>query len=191
MVLILFILRILEVRVVFAQLLCRPKRVYTMELRVRRRDEMWRVLEASAANVIGDRRVRGIVIVCRDITTRKQAEIDLRQAYNDAKRRARRIRESWNGQRRTCGDRYDIANRPRLRYEIAKLELLELRRMKQELEAQEPQASNLALELRGVISVIRLRLEPVLAHPEHLDWANWGFLFWRKPDGRISSLMSH
>jgi hypothetical protein len=114
--------------------------------------------------------VKGIVIVCRDITARKQAETDLQKAYNDAKRRAR----ANMGKLERTKAYLEAEIRQRQQAEIAvrdrEAELRKLRQMKQRLEAGWPHAVNLAHELRDIISVVRLRLETVLAHPEQADW---------------------
>ncbi|MDP8907527.1 MAG: PAS domain S-box protein, partial [Chloroflexota bacterium] len=48
------------------------------EMRLRHADGSWRVLEASANNLLHDRNVRGIVVNLHDITVRKQAEEEQR-----------------------------------------------------------------------------------------------------------------
>lgn len=51
-----------------------PMRSRQMELRVRRVDGAWAVLDASGRNLLGDPAVQGIVIHCRDVTRRKKIE---------------------------------------------------------------------------------------------------------------------
>ena len=51
-----------------------------IECRVRHRDGSWRVLEATASNLLHDHVVRGLVINARDITERKLAQAELERA---------------------------------------------------------------------------------------------------------------
>src|SRR4029078_4608339 len=51
-----------------------------IELRLRRADGTWRVVEAVATNLLDDPSVEGIVISARDLTDRRRAEADLREA---------------------------------------------------------------------------------------------------------------
>jgi PAS domain S-box-containing protein len=53
--------------------------VSSVELRFRRVDGQWRVLEATIMNRIGDPAVNGVVINLRDVTERQQAEAALRE----------------------------------------------------------------------------------------------------------------
>ncbi len=50
------------------------------EFRLQHIDDSWRDFEAIAKNLLGEPNVSGIVITCRDITERKKAESDIRQA---------------------------------------------------------------------------------------------------------------
>jgi diguanylate cyclase (GGDEF)-like protein/PAS domain S-box-containing protein len=51
-----------------------------VEVRVRRADGDWRVVEAVATNLLDDPAVQGLVISARDLTDRRQAEVELREA---------------------------------------------------------------------------------------------------------------
>jgi diguanylate cyclase (GGDEF)-like protein/PAS domain S-box-containing protein len=51
-----------------------------IELRLRRGDGTWRVVEAVATNLLDDPSVEGIVISARDVTDRKRADAELREA---------------------------------------------------------------------------------------------------------------
>jgi diguanylate cyclase (GGDEF)-like protein/PAS domain S-box-containing protein len=51
-----------------------------IELRLRRSDGSWRVVEAVATNLLDDPSVEGIVISARDLTERRRAEAELREA---------------------------------------------------------------------------------------------------------------
>lgn len=51
-----------------------------VEVRLRRRDGTWRVVEAVATNLLDDPSVEGIVISARDLTDRRRAEAELREA---------------------------------------------------------------------------------------------------------------
>jgi signal transduction histidine kinase len=55
-----------------------------LEYRVRHKDGSWRVLEAIGANLLQEPSVGGMVINTRDITERKRAEQELRQAKEAA-----------------------------------------------------------------------------------------------------------
>lgn len=163
-----------KVQTLFVQLLRRPRRIQTMVLRVRHRANRWRVLEASAVNLLADPRVEGIVIVCRDVTERKQSETDLRQAYKEAKRTTRT--QLGKLQR---ADKYVQAEvRQRQRAEVAlrecEAQLRALNCQREQLEAQLPRISGSASELRSAISVVRIQLEAALAHPEQVDWRKLG-----------------
>jgi PAS domain S-box-containing protein len=51
-----------------------------VEVRLRRSDGSWRTVEAVATNLLDDPSVEGIVISARDLTDRRQAEAELREA---------------------------------------------------------------------------------------------------------------
>ncbi len=51
-----------------------------VELRLRHADGTWRVVEAVATNLLDDPSVEGIVISARDLTDRRRAEAELREA---------------------------------------------------------------------------------------------------------------
>ena len=56
------------------------KEVDRVELRLRHADGSWRVMEAVATNLLDDPAVEGIVISARDLTDRRRAEAELREA---------------------------------------------------------------------------------------------------------------
>jgi diguanylate cyclase (GGDEF)-like protein/PAS domain S-box-containing protein len=56
------------------------KDVDRVELRLRRADGGWRLMEAVATNLLDDPAVEGIVISARDLTDRRRAEAELREA---------------------------------------------------------------------------------------------------------------
>ena len=69
-----------QVSVRFIDLLPAVGRIGCIECRVRHRDGSWRVLEATASNLVADPAVRGIVINAHDISERKRAEAELQRA---------------------------------------------------------------------------------------------------------------
>jgi diguanylate cyclase (GGDEF)-like protein/PAS domain S-box-containing protein len=56
------------------------KEVERVELRLHHADGTWRVMEAVATNLLDDPSVEGIVISARDLTDRRRAEAELREA---------------------------------------------------------------------------------------------------------------
>jgi diguanylate cyclase (GGDEF)-like protein/PAS domain S-box-containing protein len=73
-----------RVRNIFGYLVENPGVNYSMELRMRHADGSWRVIEATANNLLDDPSVNGIVINSRDITERKAFEDQLsHQAFHD------------------------------------------------------------------------------------------------------------
>jgi diguanylate cyclase (GGDEF)-like protein/PAS domain S-box-containing protein len=56
------------------------KEVDRVEVRLRHADGSWRVVEAVATNLLDDPAVEGIVISARDLTDRRRAEAELREA---------------------------------------------------------------------------------------------------------------
>ena len=67
----------------FGQILRRPDTIIHAEVNVRHKDGSWRVAEATGQNLLNDPAVGGIVVNFRDITERKSAEAELRQAKQD------------------------------------------------------------------------------------------------------------
>ncbi|MCS7352235.1 MAG: PAS domain S-box protein, partial [Anaerolineae bacterium] len=59
---------------VFQQRLHAPNEIATLELRFRHRDGSWRVLEVSGRAVWLDRAIRGLALVCRDLTEQRLIE---------------------------------------------------------------------------------------------------------------------
>jgi diguanylate cyclase (GGDEF)-like protein/PAS domain S-box-containing protein len=73
-----------RVRDIFGYLVENPGVNYSMELRMRHADGSWRVIEATANNLLDDPSVDGIVINSRDVTERKAFEQQLsHQAFHD------------------------------------------------------------------------------------------------------------
>ena len=64
----------------------RPEAPVTAEFRLRHVDGSWRHIEAIGQNFLGDPGVAGIVTNYRDVTERKRAEADLRQAKEEWER---------------------------------------------------------------------------------------------------------
>jgi diguanylate cyclase (GGDEF)-like protein/PAS domain S-box-containing protein len=73
-----------RVRDIFGYLVENPGVNYSMELRMRHADGSWRVIEATANNLLDEPSVNGIVINSRDVTERKEFEEQLsHQAFHD------------------------------------------------------------------------------------------------------------
>ncbi len=72
----------------FAAHLREPGSVRRIEFRVRHKNGSWRMTETIANNRLHDPTVRGIVLNCRDITDRKQAEDALRASEERHRARA-------------------------------------------------------------------------------------------------------
>ncbi|PWH12363.1 MAG: hypothetical protein DDG60_13480, partial [Anaerolineae bacterium] len=68
-----------------AFLKCRrlPNTPLVLTCRIQNRKGRWRVLEATLNNLLADPAIRGIVVNFRDVTRQKQAEEQLRQAYDE------------------------------------------------------------------------------------------------------------
>ena len=77
----------------FTRLVENPGASHSMEVRVRTADGAWRCMEGIGNNLLNDPRVGGIVINSRDITGRKRAEEQLR----DAEKRYRTLVEQIPG----------------------------------------------------------------------------------------------
>ncbi len=75
-----------RIRQHLVQLLEQPERAVTAELRVRHAEGHWETIEATAVNLLDDPAVRAIVVTTRNITQRKQAEMDLAEARDQAVR---------------------------------------------------------------------------------------------------------
>ena len=67
-------------RAFFDTILSRPRASVTAEFRLRHADGSWRDIEAIGQNFLHDPSVAGIVANYRDITERKRAEAELREA---------------------------------------------------------------------------------------------------------------
>ncbi|MDZ7961285.1 MAG: ATP-binding protein [Aulosira sp. DedQUE10] len=71
-------------RLVAENLLCytfeNPALDVTTEFRLRHADNCWRDFEVIVKNLLDNPNVAGVVLTCRDITERKQAEADMRKA---------------------------------------------------------------------------------------------------------------
>jgi two-component system, sensor histidine kinase and response regulator len=65
----------------------RGKAVVSLEFRWVRQDGSCRILESIVSNRLGDPAVAGVVINCRDVTARKQAEDQIRKLNEDLERR--------------------------------------------------------------------------------------------------------
>src|SRR5579872_2697984 len=61
---------------IFAGGLAAPEGMHSFELRFRRDDESFRILEGIASNFLSDPVVAGVVVNARDVSERRQAEID-------------------------------------------------------------------------------------------------------------------
>ncbi len=71
-------------RTVLNELSSLPGAERTLELRTRHADGSWRILEATAKNLLDDPAVSGIVINCRDVTERRALEEQLKhEALHD------------------------------------------------------------------------------------------------------------
>jgi len=64
----------------FNDLLDHPGKVITVEYRLRLKDGSWRWIEGTATNLLHDPVIGAIVVNCRDITERKQAEEERAQS---------------------------------------------------------------------------------------------------------------
>jgi PAS domain S-box-containing protein len=148
-----------KVQTLFVQLLRRPRRIQTMVLRVRHQANIWRVLEASAVNLLADPRVEGIVIVCRDVTARQQTYNELQQAYVNVKRKERA--QAGKLMRTLLALQTEV--RARQQAEIAfhdlEGEVQRLSRFKQVWDAQRQQIRGVAHELRNATASVRLQGE--------------------------------
>jgi PAS domain S-box-containing protein len=65
----------------FARLLQDPSYTSHFEVRVRVKDGSWRTIEGTSRNLLHHPAVEGIVVNFRDVTERKRAEQELREAY--------------------------------------------------------------------------------------------------------------
>ncbi len=68
----------------FMRTVSQERRLERVECRSRHADGSWRVLEATAVNLLHDPIVRGVVVNSHDVTGRKQAAAQLRQAKEEA-----------------------------------------------------------------------------------------------------------
>jgi PAS domain S-box-containing protein len=69
-----------KAKATFAESLKNPGAILSTELRMRHRDGSWRHIEVTGTNLLGDPSVNGIVINSRDITERKRAEEETKEA---------------------------------------------------------------------------------------------------------------
>lgn len=60
-----------------------PKTLVSLTFRIQNSKGRWRVLEATLNNLLENPAVRGVVVNFRDVTRQKQAEEQLRQAYDE------------------------------------------------------------------------------------------------------------
>ena len=73
-----------QVHALFRDLLTRSTGPTRAEFRVRHKEGSWRYLEATGINRLDDPAVEAIVVTCRDVTDRRQAEEAQRAAYRIA-----------------------------------------------------------------------------------------------------------
>ncbi|MET0275696.1 MAG: EAL domain-containing protein [Acidimicrobiia bacterium] len=67
-------------RMAFQSVMTNPQAAERVEFRMRHADGGWRTLEALGTNLLDDPSVEGLVISARDLTDRRRAEADLREA---------------------------------------------------------------------------------------------------------------
>jgi PAS domain S-box-containing protein len=77
-----------------AALLADPSTRIEFERRIRHRDGSWRVVEASAQNLLADPAIDGIVFNARDITRRREAEAADARARTELRRASEQLRQS-------------------------------------------------------------------------------------------------
>jgi PAS domain S-box-containing protein len=61
-----------------------PGTSYTVQLRMRARDGSWRVLESTGRTLLPDSADEGVLVISRDVTSRREAEEALRRAREEA-----------------------------------------------------------------------------------------------------------
>ncbi|GAB4494859.1 MAG: hypothetical protein Fur0016_32620 [Anaerolineales bacterium] len=71
------------VRKIFLQVRRSPNTPITLTCRIQNRQNEWRILESTLNNLIHNSAIQGIVVNFRDVTLQKQAEEQLRQAYDE------------------------------------------------------------------------------------------------------------
>ncbi len=64
----------------FVESIQRPGETERIEVRARHEDGSWRTLEVHGANLLDDAAIEGFVLTCHDVTTRHQADAELREA---------------------------------------------------------------------------------------------------------------
>lgn len=66
-----------RVREAFERLVADPETPISLEVRFRRKDGRWRVLDGAGKGIAGEDGERLVLVVCRDVTERREAEEDL------------------------------------------------------------------------------------------------------------------
>lgn len=74
---------LLLVRKAFLRSLRFPKTLVSLTFRIQNSKGRWRVLEATLNNLLENPAIQGVVVNFRDVTRQKQAEEQLRQAYDE------------------------------------------------------------------------------------------------------------
>ena len=64
----------------FSEVLQKPGNFVSAECQFRRKDGSWMWLEGSGSNLLADESIKAVVVNCRDVSSRKQAEDELRRS---------------------------------------------------------------------------------------------------------------